>query len=171
MLALTACAVLAGAKSLLAVGEWVADAPPAVLEQLGVSIDPLFPKRSWPAESTVRRLLVRVDADALDQAVGTWLADRRGEPESLRGLAVDGKSLRGATRASGRKIHLLAACDHVSGLVLAQMDVGEKTNEITRFRPLLDTLPDLTGTVVTSDAMHTQHDHATYLLNGGPTTS
>ncbi|MET8925812.1 transposase [Streptomyces sp. NPDC004623] len=57
----------------------------------------------------------------------------------------------------------MAACDHVGGLVLAQMDVGEKTNEITRFRPLLNTLPDLSGTVVTSDALHTQTDHATYL--------
>ncbi|MEU1371575.1 ISAs1 family transposase [Streptomyces sp. NPDC005803] len=81
----------------------------------------------------------------------------------MRALAVDGKSLRGAARAKGRRVHLLAACDHVGGLVLAQMDVGEKTNEITRFRPLLDTLPDLSGTVVTSDALHTQTDHATYL--------
>ncbi|WUM81055.1 transposase [Streptomyces sp. NBC_00328] len=73
--------------------------------------------------------------------------------------------LRGAARAKGRKIHLLAACDHVNALVLAQMDVGEKANEITRFRPLLDTFEDLTGTVVTNDAMHTQHDHAVYLLD------
>ncbi|MFC1432643.1 transposase family protein [Streptacidiphilus sp. N1-3] len=36
LLALTACAVLAGASSLLAVGEWIADAPPHVLERLGV---------------------------------------------------------------------------------------------------------------------------------------
>lgn len=53
----------------------------------------------------------------------------------------------------------------MNALVLAQMDVGEKTNEITRCRPLLDTLADLAGTVVTSDAMHTQHDHAVYLLD------
>ncbi|WSV68178.1 ISAs1 family transposase [Streptomyces sp. NBC_01012] len=53
----------------------------------------------------------------------------------------------------------------MNALVLAQMDVGEKTNEITRFRPLLDTLEDRAGTVVTSDAMHTQHDHAVYLLD------
>ncbi len=53
----------------------------------------------------------------------------------------------------------------MNALVLAQMDVGEKTNEITRYRPLLDTLEDLAGTVVTSDAMHTQHDHAVYLLD------
>ncbi len=143
----------------------MADAPPALLERLAGVVDPLFPKRSWPAESTIRRLPARIDADALDRAVGAWLADRQTRSGGLRALAVDGKSLRGAARAQGRKIHLLAACDHASGLVLAQLDVGEKTNEITCFQPLLDTLEDLAGTVVTSDAMHTQHDHAVYLLN------
>ncbi|MET7458406.1 ISAs1 family transposase [Streptomyces sp. NPDC005574] len=163
VLALTACAVLAGARSLLAVSEWVADAPEGLLERLGIRVDPLFPKRSWPAETTIRRVLARIDANALDRAVGAWLAGRQQDAGGLRALAVDGKSLRGAARAKGRRIHLLAACDHVGGLVLAQMDVGEKTNEITRVRPLLDTLPDLSGTVVTSDALHTQTDHATYL--------
>ncbi|MDW6064590.1 ISAs1 family transposase [Streptomyces sp. FXJ1.4098] len=77
---------------------------------------------------------------------------------------MDGKSLRGAARANGRKIHLLAALDHITGLVLAQLDVQEKTNEIICFQPLLDAVADLAETVVTSDAMHTQHKHAAYLL-------
>ena len=167
VLALTACAVLAGATSLLAVGEWIADAPAHVLEQVGVRPDPLLPKRVLPAETTVRRLLARIDGDALDLAVGRWLADRRPRATGaagLRGLAVDGKSLRGAAKARGRKIHLLAALEHTTGLVLAQLDVGEKTNEITCFQPLLDTVADLAGLVVTSDAMHSQREHADYLL-------
>ncbi|MDQ1040560.1 hypothetical protein QFZ75_006976 [Streptomyces sp. V3I8] len=99
VLALTACAVPAGATSLPAVGEWITDAPPHVLEHVGVRLDPLFPKRSLPAETTVRRLLARIDGDALDLAVGRWLADRRNRAEGrLRGLAVDGKSLRGAAK-------------------------------------------------------------------------
>ncbi|MER5841631.1 ISAs1 family transposase [Streptomyces prasinus] len=168
VLALTACAVLAGAASLLAVGEWSADAPSSVLERLGVRPDPLFPKRSLPAETTVWRLLGRIDGDALDQTVGRWLADRRTSTDGqLRGLAVDGKSLRGAAEAAGRKIHLLAACEHTTGLVLARLDVGGKTNEITRFQPRLKTVADLAGTVVTSDAMHTQREHAEYLLGRG----
>lgn len=77
VLALTACAVLAGASSVLAVSEWIADAPPHILQRLGVRLDPLFPKRFLPAETTVRRLLARIDGDALDRAVGSWLADRR----------------------------------------------------------------------------------------------
>ncbi|MCX4775082.1 transposase family protein [Streptomyces sp. NBC_01285] len=103
VLALTACAVLAGARSLLAVSERVADAPAELLERLGIRVDPLFPKRSRPAESTIRRLLARTDTDALDRAVGAWLADRKKGSGGLRGLAVDGKSLRGAARAKGRK--------------------------------------------------------------------
>ncbi|MFJ9026530.1 ISAs1 family transposase [Streptomyces sp. NPDC102259] len=165
VLALTACAVLAGATSVLAVSEWIADAPPHILERLGIHLDPLFPQRLLPAETTVRRLLARIDGDALDRAVGRWLADRCPKATGLRGLAVDGKSLRGAARAKGRKIHLLAALEHATGLVLAQLDVGEKTNEITCFQPLLDTVA--AGTVVTSDAMHTQREHADYLLGRG----
>ncbi|WP_258311253.1 ISAs1 family transposase [Streptomyces sp. NWU49] len=164
VLALTACAVLAGATSLLAVGEWIADASGYVLEQVGADPDPLLPRRVLPAETTVRRLLARIDGDALDRAVGRWLADRRPKATGLRGLAVDGKSLRGAARAKGRKIHLLAALEHATGLVLAQLDVGERTNEITCFQPLLDSVADLAGVVVTSDAMHTQREHADYLL-------
>ncbi|MGW3267073.1 transposase family protein [Streptomyces sp. NPDC001056] len=79
VLTLTACAVLTGATSLLAVGEWIADAPPHVLERLGVRPDPLLPRRLVPSEATVRRLLARIDGDALDQAVGRWLADRQPE--------------------------------------------------------------------------------------------
>ncbi|MEU7602699.1 ISAs1 family transposase [Streptomyces sp. NPDC041003] len=41
---------------------------------------------------------------------------------------------------------------------------GREDHEITCFRPLLETLTDLAGVVVTSDAMHTQREHATYLL-------
>ncbi|MER5602873.1 ISAs1 family transposase [Streptomyces sp. NPDC002265] len=166
VLALTACAVLAGATSLPAVGEWIADAPAHVLRQLGARPDPLIPRRALPAETTVRRLLARVDADALDRAVGRWLADRRPKATAtagLRGLAVDGKSLRDAAKARGRKIHL-PPLDHASSLLLAQLDIGEKTDEITCFQPLLDAVTDLADTVVTSDAMHTQREHTDYLL-------
>ncbi|MGW3659870.1 ISAs1 family transposase [Streptomyces sp. NPDC005151] len=141
-----------------------------MLEQVGARPDPLLPRRVLPAATTVRRLLARIDGDALDRAVGSRLADRRpaatGDAD-LRGLAVDGKSLRGAAKAEGRKIHLLAALEHTTGLVLSWLDVGEKTNEITCFQPLLDTVAELAQVVVTSDAMHTQREHADYLLGRG----
>jgi hypothetical protein len=51
--------------------------------------------------------------------------------------------------------------DHTSRAVLAQTEVDGKTNEITRFRPLLDRL-DLTDTVVTADALYGSRNNASY---------
>ncbi|MFF0451723.1 ISAs1 family transposase [Streptomyces sp. NPDC004609] len=168
VLAIAAAAVLTGATSLLAISEWAADAPQAVLERLGARRDPFSGRRQAPCETTIRRILAEIDGDELDRAVGGWLAARRAQITGipLRALAVDGKSLRGAARADGRRIHLLSAVDHATSAVLGQVDVEDKTNEIPRFQPLLDDI-DVKGTVVTSDALHTQRDHATYLLNRG----
>jgi predicted transposase YbfD/YdcC len=60
-------------------------------------------------------------------------------------------------------VQLFAAMLHGHGMVLAQRKVDHTTNEITQFRPLLDDL-DLRGVVVTADALHTQTDHAHYLI-------
>jgi predicted transposase YbfD/YdcC len=53
--------------------------------------------------------------------------------------------------------------DHTSRAVFGQTDVDGPTNEIARFRPLLDGL-GLTDTVVTADALHTQREHADWLV-------
>jgi hypothetical protein len=103
VLALAACAVLAGVTSLPAVGEWIADAPAHVLARLGVRPDPVLPARQRPSESAVRRLPARIDGDALDAAVGRRLADRRPHAAGPRAPAVDGKSLRGAAKDGGRR--------------------------------------------------------------------
>jgi len=104
VLAVAVAAMLAGARSLAALGEWAADAPGPVLAALGVCHDPL--RRVWrpPAEATVRRVLARVDPDALDRAIGAWLADQQPPAPATRpppptrparrAVAVDGKTLR-----------------------------------------------------------------------------
>jgi hypothetical protein len=65
ILGLVVCAVLAGARSFTAIAEWAADADPATrdaLETTGVV----------HSESTFRRTLQNLDADALDEAAGAW---------------------------------------------------------------------------------------------------
>jgi predicted transposase YbfD/YdcC len=164
-------AVLAGARSFAAIGEWVADAPPHVLSALGIRRDPLTGRFEPPDEATIRRVLERIDAGALDAAVGSWLVARLATTPRTptrggqRALAVDGKSLRGTRHASGdgQAIHLLAACDQQASAVLGQAAAGGKTNEITAFAPLLEPL-GLAGCVITADALHTQREHAEFLV-------
>jgi Transposase DDE domain len=62
-------------------------------------------------------------------------------------------------------VHLLAVCDQQAAAVLGQAGVDGKTSEVTRFAPLPEPL-DLTGCVITADAMHTQRDHAEFLVSG-----
>jgi predicted transposase YbfD/YdcC len=172
VLAVAVCAVLAGSKSLTAIGEWAADARPDVLVSLGIRPDPLTGAVRAPGEAMVRRVLAGIDADALDTTVGAWLQRQRTTPVSAApgtrrtiwpAVAVDGKTLRGSGHHDQAKVHLLAVADHASQAVLGQVQVDGKSNEITAFEPLLNRV-DLAGTVVTSDAMHTQREHADYLV-------
>jgi DDE_Tnp_1-associated len=84
VLAISAAAVLAGARSVAAIAEWATDAPGPVLAALGVRRDPLTRRCQVPAEATIRRVLARVDGDQFDRAVGAWLADRLRPPGPRR---------------------------------------------------------------------------------------
>jgi hypothetical protein len=158
ILAVAACAVLSGARSLIAMGEWAADLPQDILRRLGCRYHE--EKRAYipPSEPTIRRHLQSIDADEFDRTINRWLAEQA-DPDAI---AVDGKTLKGARNADGKQLHLMSAILHQKGVVVSQMPVDQKTNEITCFRPLLDSV-DIAGKVVTADAMHTQVDHANYL--------
>ena len=84
----------------------------------------------------------------------------------IRVIAVDGKTLRGSGHGGEDSRHLLAAFDHAHGVVLGQVDVGAKINEIPLFTALLDRV-EITGAVITADALHAQREHATYLAGRG----
>jgi predicted transposase YbfD/YdcC len=173
MLAMAAVAVAAGARSVTAIWEWAADAPQGVLRLLGARLDPRQCRYVVPGEATLRRVLVRVDGDGLDTAISAWIEHSTPGPDPGEGvdglvaIAVDGKTLRGTVaRAGGAGVHLLAALAHQRGTVVGQRHVPIGSSEIAWFQPLLAGI-DLTGVVVTADALHTTRDHATYLTGRG----
>jgi len=166
ILAIATAATLAGARSVSAIGEYAADCPQEVLERLGAKYHPDKKRYIAASDETFRRALACVDTEALDSVVGAWLFDqvKRGVigAEQLV-LALDGKSMRGALREDGRAVHLFGAMVHGTGIVIGQAEVDEKSNEITAFVPLLAPL-DLEGALVTADAMHTQREHARFVV-------
>jgi hypothetical protein len=164
LLAIAVAAVGSGARSWTEIGEFARELTPEQLARLGARPSPYTGRYTPPDEATIRRALQRVDAQALDRLVGGWLGARQPPADADdKAVAVDGKTLRGAVDADGRRVHLLAALHQQKGTVLAQRRVDGKTNEITGFRPLLDEV-DLAGRVVTADALHCQRDHAHYLV-------
>jgi hypothetical protein len=159
ILALAACAVLAGSRSFRAIADFAAGLDGELLMRLGcrrlLSTGQLRP----PSEPTIRRTLTRVDTEALDRVVGEFL-NQVGLHEAV---AFDGKTLRGSGQDERKAQQLMAVVTHKTPVTLTQRPVSEGTNEITEAGKLLAPL-DLRGKVVTADAMHTQVDLAHFLI-------
>lgn len=161
VLAVAVCAVLAGARSFAAIGDWALDLGVEQLERLGLA--------KAPVESTMRKLFARLDAAALDAALAVFAWCRVRQIGGRRVIAIDGKTVRGARTAVTSAPHLVAALDHATGVVLGQNQVAAKSNEIPAVRDLLAGFDpvDLHGCVITVDAMHTQDDTAKAILDAG----
>lgn len=155
IVAISVCAALSGARSFCAIAEWAQGLSREALNRLGSK------HRTAPSEPTLRRVLQRLDADCLDREIGQWLS--QSYPPAGRALAIDGKTLRGGHDAGKPAPHLLSAILHQEAVVLGQIGVEEKTNEIPKLPQLLDRMP-LQGAVVTADALHTQQGTARYLV-------
>src|SRR5664279_5576278 len=151
LLTLAQTAVLAGARTLLAIAEWTQDADRDMLSRIGIAAD-----QPLPSESTMRRTLARLAAG---------MATRVGQLAGRRVIAVDGKTMRGARTADGAP-HLVAAFDQSAGAVLGQLAVASKRNEIPALRDLLDSM-DIAGAVITADAMHCQRETADHITGRG----
>ena len=148
------CAVLAGARSLAAVGQWAHNAPQHTLARLGTRIThPALGIRQAPSPATIRRVLTQLDPGALTRM--TTAAD-------LAVLIVDGKTAQGSRTRQRKAAHLLAAMTP-AGHAAAQVRIPDKTSEIAALANLLAG-PDIEGSVVSADALHTQTATAQHLV-------
>jgi len=181
VLALAAAATVAGMSGYTAISGWVADVPATVLAELYVRTGaaPVGP----PSRSTIWWVLSGTDPDAFDAVIGAWLmakqqagavsaGDGQAGRHALMQVRLDGKTVRGAVDADGNQLHLLAALAGPAGptgdaVVVAQATVpAAKPNETTVATTVLAHV-DLSGAVVTADALHTVKATASYIHHQG----
>lgn len=108
-----------------------------------------------PSEDTINRVFSAIDSDEFESCFRDWV-NTISVMKQGQVIAIDGKSLRGA-KSNGKKspVHMVSAWASDNNLVLGQVRVTEKSNEITAIPQLLDTL-DVEGCIITIDAMGTQ---------------
>jgi predicted transposase YbfD/YdcC len=165
VLLLLVVGLLSGANSQRAVARWGQTTAGRWRVGLG------FTRAQGPSQPTLHRVLRRVEVTALEAAVGGWLqqvraAWRHSAARWLDGIAVDGKTLRGARRLGAADAHLLSACCQRFGAVLGEVAVPDTTNEAGAVGTLLDALV-LTGETVTFDAAFTQYVVADQVVRQG----
>jgi predicted transposase YbfD/YdcC len=120
------------------------------------------------SNKTLQRLTdTSLEDEDLQATIRHYLHQSYGGQQSVL-ITIDGKTLRGIIpKGKTRGVHLLAAYLPEEGVVLLQIEVGQKDNEIMVAQTLLRQL-DLKGRVVSGDAMFTQHQiSVTVLAQGG----
>lgn len=157
ILLLALAAVLSGKRSYEGISRWAKDLSQNQLKRLGCRWSPAKEAFLPPSEPTIRRVLSNVDAAALDTVLSQYIVAH----SSGKAIAIDGKVI----RSSG--VGLIAALVHGEGTVIAQKRLeGPKGHEIPAAHELLAPL-DLTGVVVTADALHTQDALASLITEKG----
>ena len=157
IITLTICAVICGAET------W------EQIEEYGQS------KYQWlktflelpngiPSHDTISRLFARLSPEQLQDSFLSWIQTLAQLTEG-EVIAVDGKTLRHSYNKEKNKaaIHMVSAWATQNHLVLGQVKMDEKSNEITAIPKLLEIL-DLKGCIVTIDAMGCQKEIAAEII-------
>lgn len=160
ILFIAVCALLGGANDFVG------------MEKFGKS------KRAWfekyldlssgiPSHDTFGRVMQAVDPEQFGQCFLGWVQAFAGS-ELGRLVSIDGKTARASLdrKAGQNPLHMVSAWAREARLVLGQVAVDEKSNEITAIPKLLELL-ELNGAVVTIDAMGCQKDIASKIRERG----
>jgi len=162
MLVIAFCAVVCGAEGWEDIKRFGVAKQDWLQARLGLRLP-----AGIPSEDTFRRLFARLDPEAFGTCFRQWTDTFR---QNVAGevIALDGKTLRHSfdTTCQQNPLHLVSAWAVASGLVLGQVAVDDKSNEITAVPALLSLL-DLRGCVVTTDAMSCQKAIATQIVGQG----
>jgi len=156
-------AVLAGAGGPTAIARWAALKEEFLLKVLKLP-------NGVPRKDVFRRILALLQPEGVQAWFANWLQALRAQAAAATGIeqpifAIDGKTTR---RSHDRRnglgaLHSVTVWASEFGLSLGQVACAEKSNEITAIPELLR-LVDITGTIITIDAMGTQKDIAAQII-------
>lgn len=161
---LALCGVLAGAESWVEVAEWGQIKLPWLRTWLELP-------NGIPSHDTFGRVFSRLDPEQLEQGLVRWArvlaTETAARVDCGAGIvAIDGKTIRAARQPGERAPHLVSAWSSATRLVLGQVAVDDKSNEITAIPVLLRQL-ELSDQVVTIDALGCQTAIAAQIVDQG----
>ena len=158
ILTITTLAVICGADDWKAIEDYAHDE----LDFLSTFLELPF---GIPSDDTFRRVFSRLDSDSFSKSFIQWSSNLA---EILVGdvISLDGKTARRSFANSTPKsaIHLVSAWSNANHMVLGQLKVESKSNEITAIPKLLEQLC-IAGNIVTIDAMGCQTDIAEQIVD------
>jgi len=158
LLVLLILAKLGGEDDMKGMSEWIKLRGTQLVTLLNLS------RQSMPHQTTYERLLDALDEQEVERIIGAFFAQKQAPNLTI---SLDGKVLRGTIPVGATQgTHLLAAYMPEQGVVLMQIEVASKANEIAAAPRLLASI-NLRHCVVTGDAMFTQRDLCIQIVEAG----
>lgn len=154
------CAIIAGANTITDIHQY------AEVQYKWLKRWLPLPKKS-PGYKVFWWMLVRLAPSHTESIFREWISTLN--PEDLKKIiAIDGKRVKGASKGKTSKslLHMVSAWSSSRGLILGQVKTEEKSNEITAIPELIESL-DVSGAVITIDAMGCQKEIARKIINKG----
>lgn len=154
------CAMICGADNWVAIAEFGQAKEAWFTELLGL-------ENGIPSHDTFGAVYAAIDTEQFSVCFSRWVADLANLTEG-EVIAIDGKCLRRSLDKASKKaaIHMVSAWAQQNNLVLGQVKVDDKSNEITAIPKLLSRL-DIAGAVITIDAMGCQKKIAKQIKQQG----
>ena len=119
-----------------------------------------------PSHDTINRVVSGIREDKFEQIFIEWVDSLRDKKIKNDVIAIDGKTVRRSkdTFHNKKPVHIVNVWSNANQLVLGQLKVNKKSNEITAIPKLLDIL-DIEGSIITIDAMGTQKEIADKIID------
>ena len=114
-----------------------------------------------PSHDHLGDILATLDAEQFQRCFVAWVVALTGVPADV--IAIDGKTSRRSKRGTKEAIHMVSAFAARQRLVLGQVKVSDKSNEIVAIPALLEMMA-IEGAIVTIDAMGCQRDIAAKIM-------
>lgn len=150
---MTICAVISGCEAWEDIYDYCCVKEEWFRNSLGMKL-----AQGIPSHDTIQRVWRMIEPAEFEKCFCAWVsaACRKTKGEVV---SIDGKTLRRSGGESQKPIHMVSAWANEQQMVLGELAVEEKSNEITAVPRLLDML-DIAGCIVTADAMSCQKEIA-----------
>ncbi len=149
VIVMTIIAVTAGAEHWNEIAMYCKSKIEMLKDEFGLKLE-----NGIPSDDTFQRIFAIIKPKQLEKCFVNWVKFISNTLEKEI-ISVDGKTLRGSRNDDYSVIHMVSAWANKSGIVLGQLRVDEKSNEIPAVPELLD-LIDVNNCIITSDAMSCQ---------------
>jgi len=148
LLSLCISAVMSGYTQYRQIADWIAKLPGPARVEFGL------PGDKTPEESTISKLLRRIDPDELNQVLTSWLL-KTFDPKKIKTISLDGKVLRATSSDASEQRSFLNVFANELGIVINHLPTKKGAGEKAQAREVVENDTVLENKIVLADAMHT----------------